>query len=68
VDGVTLYKGLHRATFLPQVWERIPEPEKFLAMLCQKMGLLPQEWMQPGMRAEVYQTETFSESDLLGEE
>jgi AmmeMemoRadiSam system protein A len=68
VDGVTLYRGFHRATFLPQVWERIPDPEQFLAMLCQKMGLPPQEWRQPGIRAEVYQSETFSESDTPAEE
>lgn len=64
VDGVTLYHDWRRATFLPQVWERIPEPEDFLGMLCRKMGLPPTAWMQPDIAAEVYQTVSFSEGDL----
>jgi AmmeMemoRadiSam system protein A len=61
IDGVTLSKGLHRATFLPQVWDKIPEPTEFLNMLCQKMGLPSQTWRLPGMQVEVYQVEEFSE-------
>ena len=64
IDGVTLSKGLHRATFLPQVWDRIPDPVDFLDMLCQKMGLSPKAWLMPGMQVEVYQVEEFSEEDL----
>jgi uncharacterized protein len=30
VDGVILRDGLRRATFLPQVWEKIPDPSDFL--------------------------------------
>jgi AmmeMemoRadiSam system protein A len=44
VDGVILRLGMRRATFLPQVWERAPEPEEFLDLLCQKMGALPGSW------------------------
>jgi len=61
IDGVTLYRGPHRATFLPQVWERIPEPVLFLDMLSQKMGLDRDAWKKPGIEAEVYQVEEFSE-------
>lgn len=61
IDGVTLSKGLHRATFLPQVWDKIPDPIEFLNMLCQKMGLSPQAWRAPGMQVEVYQVEEFAE-------
>src|SRR5258708_3519918 len=37
VDGVVLRQGLSRATFLPQVWENVPEPEQFLPLLRQKL-------------------------------
>ncbi len=61
IDGVTLYRGMYRATFLPQVWERIPDPIVFLEMLSQKMGLDRNAWKKPGIEAEVYQVEEFSE-------
>jgi AmmeMemoRadiSam system protein A len=61
IDGVTLYRGMYRATFLPQVWERIPDPIMFLEMLSQKMGLDRNAWKKPGIEAEVYQVEEFSE-------
>ena len=64
VDGVTLYHGSRRATFLPQVWERIHDPVEFLDMLCRKMGLSTGAWRLPGMAAEVYQTFSFSEADF----
>lgn len=58
VDGVTLYHGRRRATFLPQVWERIPDPEDFLGMLCRKMNLPPSAWLEPGITVETYQAVT----------
>jgi AmmeMemoRadiSam system protein A len=61
LDGVTLSKDDRRATFLPQVWERIPDPVEFLNLLCRKMGLPANEWHFPGMQAEVYQVEQFSD-------
>src|SRR5574339_218358 len=30
VDGVIVADGMRRATFLPQVWEKIPDPAEFL--------------------------------------
>jgi AmmeMemoRadiSam system protein A len=39
VDGVILEAGGHRGTFLPQVWEQLPDPRQFLAHLKQKAGL-----------------------------
>jgi AmmeMemoRadiSam system protein B/AmmeMemoRadiSam system protein A len=41
VDGVILACDGRRGTFLPQVWEQVPEPEAFLAHLKQKAGLAP---------------------------
>jgi AmmeMemoRadiSam system protein A len=39
IDGVVLQYGRHRATFLPQVWESLPEPRAFVAALKHKAGL-----------------------------
>ena len=33
IDGVVLQHGNNRGTFLPQVWESLPEPERFLTEL-----------------------------------
>lgn len=44
VDGVVLEHGYRRGTFLPQVWEQLPEPEQFLAQLKRKAGLPPDFW------------------------
>ena len=39
IDGLVLEYGAHRATYLPQVWRSLPEPEGFLAGLKRKAGL-----------------------------
>jgi len=65
VDGVTLRRGPYRATFLPQVWETIPDPSEFLSRLCEKMGLPPNSWLQPGMEVEIYQVQEFAEESLV---
>lgn len=39
--GLILFAGCRSATFLPQVWEQIPEPQSFLAALKQKAGMQP---------------------------
>jgi hypothetical protein len=39
VDGVILASGGSRGTYLPQVWEQLPEPRQFLASLMQKAGI-----------------------------
>ena len=48
VDGVILASGSRRATFLPQVWEQLPEPAVFLAHLKAKAGLAPGFWSADG--------------------
>lgn len=40
-DGLILECGAARATFLPQVWDGLPDPEQFLAELKRKAGLAP---------------------------
>ncbi len=39
IDGVVLKLHGHRATYLPQVWEDLPNFDIFFASLCQKAGL-----------------------------
>lgn len=44
VDGVLFECGSHRSTFLPQVWEQLPDPRHFLAHLKIKAGLPVAFW------------------------
>ena len=60
--GLIIHKGYAGATFLPAVWEELPEKEEFLANLCMKAGLRPDEWKNAaGMKFEVYEAEEFGE-------
>ena len=62
VDGVILKDGpSRRATFLPQVWEKIPDKAEFLDNLCYKMGSLPDTWRRKKLDVLVYQVEEFHE-------
>lgn len=60
-DGVILRDGFRRATFLPQVWEKIPEKEAFLANLCYKMGASPNTWRRKHLEVLIYHVEEFHE-------
>jgi AmmeMemoRadiSam system protein A len=62
VDGVVLRDGPRRSTFLPQVWEKIPNPIDFLDNLCYKMGADPRLWQKRHLEVLVYQVEEFHES------
>ena len=44
VDGLILEEGVYRGTFLPSVWESLPEPGEFLRHLKQKAGLHETYW------------------------
>lgn len=57
-DGLILEDGLHRATFLPSVWESLPDPTEFVHQLKMKAGLPPTYW-SPQTRAYRYTTESF---------
>jgi AmmeMemoRadiSam system protein A len=61
VDGVVMRDGLHRATFLPQVWEKVTSPTTFLEHLCQKMGAPANLWRRKQLEILVYQVEKFHE-------
>jgi len=63
VDGVIIEKDYRRATFLPQVWEQLPEAEDFLDHLCVKAGLSASEWKKGGLTLHTYQVQSFGEMD-----
>jgi AmmeMemoRadiSam system protein A len=44
VDGLLVTAGSRRATFLPSVWEMVPEVDMFLRMLWEKAGLRAGSW------------------------
>jgi AmmeMemoRadiSam system protein A len=62
IDGVILTSGMHRATFLPQVWEKVPQPHQFLDMLCEKAGLPRRAWRTGHPDVLTYQVESFKET------
>jgi AmmeMemoRadiSam system protein A len=61
VDGVILSDGVRRATFLPQVWDKIAAPSAFLDNLCHKMGAQPGLWRKKHLDVQIYQVEEFHE-------
>jgi AmmeMemoRadiSam system protein A len=61
VHGVILSNGWQRSTFLPQVWEQLPDTELFLRHLSEKAGLPGDGWQDPKTEIEVYEAIYFSE-------
>jgi len=64
IDGLILRDGWRRATFLPQVWEQLPQPEEFLNHLCMKMGAPADIWRRKMLEAFIYQVEDFHEGEF----
>jgi AmmeMemoRadiSam system protein A len=60
VDGLILGEGRRRATFLPSVWEELPDPHAFIAHLKQKAGWPPGYWSDT-IQVQRYRTHSFSE-------
>lgn len=63
VDGVVLRIGGRSATYLPQVWEQLPDKVDFLNHLAEKAGCEPTAWRQPDVAVLIYHVESFKESD-----
>lgn len=61
MHGVIISRGNCRATFLPQVWEQLPDKESFLECLCRKGCMDKNAWKDTGTVVEVYEAEYFSE-------
>jgi AmmeMemoRadiSam system protein B/AmmeMemoRadiSam system protein A len=62
-DGVILSVGEKRATFLPQVWEQVPDPDEFIAQLKRKAGLAPDHPTER-CRVQRYRVIKWTESEL----
>lgn len=57
-DGLILEEGHnYRGTFLPSVWDSLPDPVHFLSQLKQKAGLAPDYWSET-IRIYRYTTES----------
>ncbi len=65
IDGVVIRDGIRRATFLPQVWQKISDPEEFLSMLCRKMGVDANSWRTKKLEILVYKVEEFSDQNIF---
>jgi AmmeMemoRadiSam system protein A len=63
IDGVILSDGRRRATFLPQVWQQLPDPSRFLDQLCTKAGLSPSAWREKMLDIRIYQVQSFAEEN-----
>ncbi|HHB11895.1 MAG TPA: AmmeMemoRadiSam system protein A [Chromatiales bacterium] len=61
VDGLILEEGVYKGTFLPSVWEQLPDPRQFLAQLKMKAGLPPNYWSDT-LKVSRYTTESFAET------
>lgn len=60
-DGVVLRSGRQRATFLPQVWDKVADKEEFLSMLCRKALLPSDAWKQKNTEILIYHVIHFEE-------
>lgn len=58
LDGLTLQSAHHRGTFLPTVWEQLPNPREFLTHLKRKAGLAADFWSDT-IQVSRYTTESF---------
>jgi AmmeMemoRadiSam system protein A len=61
IDGVVLSWRGRRATFLPQVWGTLPEPEAFIAALLDKAGIAGRTW-DDEIRIARYTVDKFGEA------
>lgn len=59
--GIIIQKGPFKATFLPQVWEELPDAKDFLSHLCFKAGLPSGQWQSGKVDVSTYTAEVFHE-------
>jgi AmmeMemoRadiSam system protein A len=61
IDGVIFECDGRRSTFLPQVWEQLPEPRLFMEHLKEKAGFSPDFW-SPDVKLWRYGVDKWKES------
>ncbi len=54
------YRG-RRSTFLPEVWDELPQPEQFLRHLCAKQGSAEGCWREKDAAFQAYGSQHFAE-------
>jgi AmmeMemoRadiSam system protein A len=64
LDGLLIQDRHYRSTFLPKVWEQLPDPEAFLDHLLSKAGLPTTHW-SASMQCFRYHTVTFCEESQV---
>jgi len=60
IDGLIIRHQQQQATFLPSVWQQLPEPELFVSQLKAKAGFSPDFWPSD-MQCFIYAAINFSE-------
>ena len=63
IDGLILQEGIYKGTFLPSVWESLPDAKQFFAHLKRKAGLPMDHWSE-SVQVYRYTTESFGEEDV----
>jgi AmmeMemoRadiSam system protein B/AmmeMemoRadiSam system protein A len=63
VDGVVLQVAAGTATYLPQVWDQLPDKTEFLDSLSEKAGGHAGDWRKPGVKLATYQVKSFKDDD-----
>lgn len=58
IDGLVLHDSFNKGTFLPSVWESLPDPESFLSHLKMKAGLPANYW------SDTLQVERYTVEDI----
>lgn len=61
--GLVIKKNFHEATFLPQVWKELKNPEEFLSHLSLKAGLGTEGWKLPEVEFLEYEVEEIQEEN-----
>lgn len=67
MDGIMLEYGIYRSTFLPQVWDSLPQPREFLAQLKVKAGLNADFW-DDNLKLSRYTVQKWREVDFSKEQ
>jgi hypothetical protein len=62
IDGLIIHASGRRATFLPKVWESLPEPGQFLVQLRKKCGL-PGDYWSERLEFERYTATSYAEAE-----
>lgn len=66
IDGIVFEYGHYRSTFLPQVWESLPQPLQFLRGLKAKAGLAEDFWVD-NVKLSRYTVNKWREADFSKE-